>query len=158
MKEKDKVWLACAIDCEGTIGYYKGGRLADGEARYHVRCLIATMNRSFIAKCAQLMGTKVLAQVKKAKGQRTQGSTYTMYMASVSHLKAYKVIKAILPYLIIKAEKAQVLCEAYELGVIPSHAFPQHEPSQLLLPYVDSKGRLEMSALGLPYQRPEERG
>lgn len=157
MKEKDKVWLACAIDCEGTIGYYKGGRLADGEARYHVRCWVANMNRSFVAKCAQLMGTKVLAQVKKAKGQRTQGSTYTLYAASVSHLKAYKVIKAILPYLIIKAEKAQVLCDAYEQGVIPSRAFPQHEPSQLPLPYADSKSQVTMSALGLSYLPREKR-
>ena len=134
MKLIDKVWLACAIDSEGTIGYYRRGFNQDRVPMWRVSCYIANSDRQYIENCAYLMGSNVKERPEDTRIAK-DGSPYKpRYYTEVTHLKAYRVIKQILPYLIIKANRAREVLALYEDRVIPSLTFARQRSKQLSLP------------------------
>jgi hypothetical protein len=131
MRLIDKVWLACAIDSEGTIGYYRRGFNQDKVPMWGISCYIGNSDRRYMEKCAYLMGANIKERPPDKRIAK-DGSPYKpRYYAEVKHLKAYRIIKQILPYLIIKAEKAKELLALYEDGIIPSRAFARRRSKQL---------------------------
>lgn len=133
MKIIDKAWLACAIDSEGSIGFYRRGFNQDGVPNRAVRCELVNTNREYMEKAAQLMKAKL--KQRKMAGQRKDGHPYKLvYYVEVKHVKAYNLLKLIEPFLIVKREKAKELFALYENDVIKSRSFHKDDPQQLRFP------------------------
>ena len=153
MKLVDKVWLACAIDSEGSIGFYRRGFNQDGIAIRAVRCELVNTNRDYMEKAAHLMQARL--RRRKMAGQRKDGQPYRLvYFVEVKHVKAYRLLKLLEPLLIVKREKAKELLGLYENGVIKSRAFHKDDPQQLRFPEENRQVNLPVgSAHFEPWER-----
>ena len=134
VKAIDRAWLACAIDSEGTIGYYRRGVNQDKVPQWRISCYICNSDRRYAEKCAFLMRAKIKERPEDKRITKNGEPYKPRYYVEVTNLKAYRVIKQILPYLIIKADKARELLALYDEGVIPSPEFAKRRSGQFSFP------------------------
>ncbi len=94
MNSKDASWLSAALDGEGTISF-RG---------YGISLMVANSCREFVERAAEIMGGMVVGpQIDKRAGNRRP-----MYSAQLhKHQKVLSVLRCILPYLIVKKQKAE---------------------------------------------------
>lgn len=108
LSEKDKVWVACAIDCEGSLGvaltkrgFYNPFISINNTKRelvQHFRTLIGCLNKHI-----QLVTRKEIDPRK---------NVYAFHLGSASLI--YHLLCQIRPYLIIKGQQADLVIEFIE--------------------------------------------
>lgn len=91
IKEKDKVWVACALDAEGWIGY---------RLNKYVRIQVVNTNLDFIKNVQRIMGGMIKLK-KVALGFKQQ---YVVELNTQGEV--LRILREILPYLIIKKQRA----------------------------------------------------
>jgi len=95
MNELEKVWLACAIDGEGSIGFQKG-KQATG-----IYIDVNNSNLKFVNKAKEITSVGFIICFRKPK-------RLPMYSWRVKRANdCYWILQEILPYLIIKRESAE---------------------------------------------------
>jgi len=103
-QEIEKVWLACAIDTDGWIG------IAKTPYGLTPRVRIYNTHLGFIQYAAELLHRKIKTDIRVTN--HPNGSKKPCYRVDISGKPCVNILKAILPYLIIKKEIAE---EAIEL-------------------------------------------
>jgi len=102
MKKEEAAWLASAIDGEGWIGKYHN-------SKYNWPLLeigVVNSSRDFVEKAAFLMNTKVRGGSKGGLGKKP-----IWRCSRKGHEKVREILEEILPFLIIKKEKAEEIIE-----------------------------------------------
>lgn len=95
MNELEKIWLACAIDGEGSIGFQRYKQI------YNVYIDVNNSNLKFVNKAQEITDTGHIICFRKPK-------RLPMYSWRVKKAgDCYWILSAILPYLIIKHEVAE---------------------------------------------------
>jgi GH15 family glucan-1,4-alpha-glucosidase len=101
--QPEAAWLASAIDGEGSLNMYqyKGGRSA----------IIVVYNTiiAYVNKAKEIIGSGTVTRHIKEKG-RKDVFRYSMKGSG----RCYQVIKQIIPYLIIKKERAEAIVDTIE--------------------------------------------
>lgn len=105
MKLEEMVWLACAIDGEGWLGLYTQGKWPVVEIG------ITNTNVAFIQHVIKIVGGKVRSQ---KNGITAMGNKPLFRTSIKGHEHVLSVLKDILPYLIIKQEKAAEMIKFIE--------------------------------------------
>ena len=107
LSEVEAVWLACAIDGEGTIGVYRQKR-KDGRAQYKYNPIIHLYNTNFdfIAHAKRLVGGCGYVCTDKHPNNRGYKTLYTLRL---SNRAVAVVIEQLTPHLIIKKQQAEVV-------------------------------------------------
>ena len=116
--EVEKVWLACAIDGEGSIQ----AKDHEGKRAPQVQLFVYNTNVEFVNNAVRILGgSKTLDHDNHSWMERHNsfaGFRQQCYRAQCSnHRDTLPILKQILPYLIIKrakAEKAIQLLELYD--------------------------------------------
>jgi len=109
----DSVWLACAIDGEGTISLQVN--------HYTPEISVTGTNFAFVEKAAKIMETKVSVVKRQFTEKYRIGNRepdrwaicYSARQRSMSKIKA--LLERVLPFLIIKACHAKLMIEFCEL-------------------------------------------
>ena len=100
MDELEKVWLACALDGEGHLSLLK--------VRKGCRCAIVISNTDirFVEKAQQITakGKIIIDTSKRKQDIKVRRLCYTWRVVKQSD--CFEILTQILPYLIIKKEKA----------------------------------------------------
>ena len=104
--EIDKAWLACFLDTDGTI-YLSHWTLKNGNKRYRIALNFYNSNRDMLNKISSLVPGKTYFH------HRTGIDSYGVkrgdsFQFTVRQSKGItkKVLKKLLPYLIVKKQKA----------------------------------------------------
>lgn len=98
MTELEKVWLACAIDCEGNIRLYKHS--VGGTYGPYIR--ISNTDYDLVAKCKTTTNKGKIALVKPRYGRRP------LWEWRVNNLRdCLEILQEIYPYLVIKQKSAR---------------------------------------------------
>jgi hypothetical protein len=93
LSETQKVWLACAIDGEGSISMKKNGLIV---------VTIANTCEEYVRRASELMNANYY------KLKEATATSKAPYQAQVcSKPKVLELLKELLPYFIVKREKAQ---------------------------------------------------
>lgn len=101
-------WLAGVIDGEGSIGLYDFGR----EGR-RVEIQMSNTNKEFVDKMRKVIGCG--SQVKRTNIHKTHKGRKPMYHYSLKGSnRCYCVLKQIIPYLVIKKQKAREIIRELE--------------------------------------------
>ena len=103
LTEPESVWLACAIDGEGSIttslNWY------NGKPSFRPRILVYNTNLSFIKEAERLFGTNM-----KTQNPNITTNQKPEYQARLhKRQRIVDVLEQIFPYLIIKKEEAEVV-------------------------------------------------
>ena len=107
MTEAEKAWLASAIDGEGSIMKY----IRKKTGATMICIMVCNTNRDYVAFAAKLFGTAVSERPARIIFEKKYGiilhakTIYTAYLYGFLGLKT--VLTQIMPYLIIKTEKAK---------------------------------------------------
>jgi hypothetical protein len=109
MTEAEKAWLACAIDGEGTIYVTdKVAKKTGWKVRRVVLCVCNT-NLDFLTEAGRLLGNSNI-ELQKDKRKRSLGGHRAnkdcYQVRQYDRFKAVAILKELLPYLIIKKDKA----------------------------------------------------
>ena len=110
MDPLDRSWLAAAIDGEGSI-YLHQVHKKKWPDRNHMTASIRVVNtnRAFVEKAAMLIDGSITSNAPKKEGYKR------IWEASVSrHLQVLKTLQEILPYLIIKRDRALMAIDFIE--------------------------------------------
>jgi hypothetical protein len=120
--EQDKIWLACFIDCEGSISLAKSGKLkgnpsrpSDGRVRYCMKISIANTDIRMIKKAEKILGN--LPSINRADmGNKKKNPKHKVCYRLIigRNGTASEMLEAVLPYLIIKKEIARRCLEWME--------------------------------------------
>ncbi len=104
-KPEELSWLACAIDGEGWVGLYRRGR------RYPlVEVGVTNSDQAFLLQVANLTGGTIRVANHRKEPRKKQ-----MFRVSVTgHLRVLAILKEVIPYLIIKKEKAREIIDFIE--------------------------------------------
>lgn len=100
LKKWEAAWLAGVIDGEGSIGLYNYGK----EGR---RVLIQMSNTSedFVKRMREIIGAG--SSVRRYKWHKTHKGRKVIYYYSLKGSnRCYKILKQIIPFLVIKKQKA----------------------------------------------------
>lgn len=112
-KAVEAAWLAGVIDGEGSIGLYDYGR----EGR-RVIVQMANTNEAFVAEMKRIIGGvgSTVYRTEFGTGGDTphKGRKPMFSYALKGSLRCYAVLKQVLPYLIIKKDKAESIIEELE--------------------------------------------
>lgn len=111
LSEVEKVWLACAIDGEGEIGMQRSKMRRGKGYTFQGFVGLSNTHRGFIDYGYGLCGATSEIQSQKRYGN--QAPTWRFRVNASSRVRG--ILEAILPYLIIKKERAETLLEFYEL-------------------------------------------
>jgi hypothetical protein len=102
MRLEEAYWMAAAVDGEGSVSLRNRGRNRAGVPRYQVHLVLANNDERFLrfaqdaCRCGRIYG-------RRAKQLRIERREDVL-----------RVLKAILPYLLIKADKARSCISALE--------------------------------------------
>jgi hypothetical protein len=106
----DTIWLACAIDGEGSIIMVGVGNPRSGTQKYTSYVSVTNTNCDFIEKAASIMGTKITPH------QSTFPNSKECFVTITGKQSKIKVIlERVLPFLIIKEEHAKLVLEWVEI-------------------------------------------
>lgn len=107
MSESDKIWIACALDCEGTIGF-----LANGKTNHlHPNIDFSSTDIDMVTHFKELVGINTIYCEKN--GNRL--SKTPVYRFKVIRIQmARDLLRQIIPYLISKKKKAICVLEFCE--------------------------------------------
>jgi hypothetical protein len=125
MDELERAWLAGVIDGEGSIFLSK---VFDRAYRrgffYRPQLLASSSNRLFLIRIAEIIGEGTVHRAKKGgDGAKTRWE----YVATAGVLRT--ILPQILPYLIVKRERAQRMLEYFEfVDAHPLWGLKQIEP------------------------------
>lgn len=110
MSETECSWLAGVIDGEGSILLSKAfSRLYRRGFFYRPQLEISNSNRPFLIRIAEVIGEGTIHRNKKGdESTRTRWA----YIASAGVLRA--ILPQILPYMIVKRERAKKMLEYFE--------------------------------------------
>ena len=97
MNESEKAWLAAAIDGEGTLGIYKKKK-----SYYQTIILICNSSLKFVEKAREITNKGSISIHSRPKGYLP---SYEWHVSKQGD--CLEILTAILPYLIIKREKAE---------------------------------------------------
>lgn len=97
-QEIEKVWLACAIDTDGWIG------IAKTPYGLTPRIRIYNTHLGFVQHAAKLIHRKIKIDIRVTN--HPNGSRKPCYRVDISGKPCVSILKEILPYLIIKKERA----------------------------------------------------
>ena len=110
--ERDLIWLACFIDCEGSIQLVltKGSK---SNTAIHARVQLPSTDAVLICELQRILRSfgvnpHLYQHIPNSKNGRAKES-YTLSFQKFSHIK--RVLEAILPHLIAKAAQAQLLLD-----------------------------------------------
>jgi hypothetical protein len=110
----DASWLASAIDAEGCL--YLASERRGQSRKYHSVILISNTNLDFVQHAMDLIGAGYIERIPARPSKTSNGFCRPLYNY---HLKGRVVVgavmKAILPYMIIKRERAELLIQASEI-------------------------------------------
>lgn len=110
LTDGEAMWLAAAIDGEGTIGLYREHRPHNKNGyRFSPVVEVFNCNIAFVARAADLMGGFVANKTAATNTNRAG------YKASANRRRAIPVLHSVLPYLIIKRRQAELVLEATTL-------------------------------------------
>ena len=113
MSESERAWLAAAIDGEGSLGIYMVNKAKPQEGR-RMSVQVSNTNLAFVRRVRDIVGAGTITArdyLSKLSTSQHQGKN-TMYQFSLrGHIRGMQVISQILPYLIIKREKAESILE-----------------------------------------------
>lgn len=108
LDEGSKIWLACAIDCEGSIGLGKAkGRF------YNPSISIDNTNEDFLKHFRKLVTCTHKVISLDSKRYENRKNIYKFDMASMPWV--YVLLTQIRPYFIIKGQQADLLIEFIEI-------------------------------------------
>jgi len=108
LKPWQAAWLAGIIDGEGSIGLYDYGK----EGR-RVCIQLSNTNKEFVDKMREIIGCG--SQVNRAKWSKSHKGRKTIYLYSLKGSnRCYWILRQIIPYLIIKKQKAQEIIKELE--------------------------------------------
>ncbi len=111
MSVKDSIWLACAIDSEGSI-YIGKSRNQSGKRFACLSVMVYNTNLPYIENANRIMGRLVTRydwQKKPKKhniGGRRKRQWKRCYKITANGIRAQEILRKVLPFLIIKREKA----------------------------------------------------
>jgi len=110
--ERELVWLACFIDCEGSIQLVKthGSKSA---VALHARVQMPSTDSGLVYECYRILNKLgvnpyIHQHVSKSKNAAARGA-YTLYFQRFGQIK--RVLEAILPYLVSKAGQARLMLD-----------------------------------------------
>src|SRR3989442_3395474 len=101
LSHPDSAWLACAIDGEGSVNFRRDKRHRN--AMYFALWFCNT-NREFAERFAVLTGGRIYSRPPRGFGKRQQYEVYVTSKARVG-----RALGSVIPYLIVKREKARRL-------------------------------------------------
>ncbi len=108
LKKTEATWLAAVIDGGGSIGIYNYGR----EGR-RVCIQMSNTNKEFVEKMREIIGCG--SQVIRTNIHKTHKGKKPMYQYVLKGSnRCYRVLRQIIPYLIIKKEKAREIVKELE--------------------------------------------
>ena len=108
--EKDKVWLACFIDSEGSIFLSRRFSKKTGNVEYQAFSTIYNNHKSMIDRAAYLMNTSNVREKKRSIIDRVKRKqTYYTWVSKRDHLLL--ILEEILPYLMAKKKQAQIMID-----------------------------------------------
>lgn len=103
LSETEKAWLAGVIDGEGSIGIY---RSVDGR---RVQIQVANTHRGFIDRVRAVVGCGSICP-REPRGLHKGRKTVYHYTCKGSE-RGLKILAQVLPYLIVKREKAEAIIQ-----------------------------------------------
>lgn len=110
----DASWLAAAIDGEGCL--YLAGEYRYKRKSYHSVIMISNTNLDFVEHAKEIIGAGYIRYLPAGPSKVSNGFNRALY---TYHLRGRVVVgavmKAILPYLIIKRDRAELLIQASEI-------------------------------------------
>ena len=112
--ERDLIWLACFIDCEGTIQLVRPTAESGNAMYYHTRISTAITDARMVEEVQQILRklgcNPYIHEYLPSKGKRGNAkNAYHITLQRFSHVK--RVLEAILPYLILKDAQARLLLD-----------------------------------------------
>lgn len=120
MTKTDLVWLACCIDCEGSITLLIANR--HRSPCYAIKVQVANTNRVLLRRCQAIAGCGGIY----SSGRR--GKNYKpCYQWSATTKQAAAVLTQVLPYLVVKRRQARIAIEAARLNT-PGRRPNPHKP------------------------------
>ena len=109
----EAAWLAGVVDGEGSIGLYDYGR--EGK---RVQIQMGNTNKAFVEEMKRIIGGigSTVYRTKFSKGGKEPhiGRKPMFHYTLKGSLRCYFVLKQVIPYLIIKKEKAQSIINKLE--------------------------------------------
>lgn len=100
LRKWEAAWLAGVIDGEGSIGLYDYGR----EGR-RVMLQLSNTNKDFVERTREIIGCG--SKANRSKWHKSHKGRKTMFMYSLKGSnRCYHLIKQLIPFLIIKKQKA----------------------------------------------------
>ena len=141
LTKRDACWLAGVVDGEGTIGIYRQKRPGNKmEVRYFANLEVVGTHRGFIEKIAEMIGVSVCVKDQMKRNPKHKPS----FGARAQRRFVPRVAKAILPYLVIKKEQAELVLEFSELMYnAPCHTaalFPRFEEFYQRMKVLNKRG------------------
>jgi hypothetical protein len=105
LTEMEKVWLACAIDCEGHISFFE----VKGRTKPYTRVVLGVTNTSpaFLLRLKDLLP---IGRIERLKALPTTRTPCYKFMIK-GQAKVLSVLQAVEPYLVIKRDKANLAIE-----------------------------------------------
>jgi hypothetical protein len=97
--EPEKAWLACAIDSEGSVNLRRDSRHIE---TMNLSVWFYNTNSEFAQRFADLSGGVIYSRGPRALGKK---DLYEVYVTSKERVA--RILRATLPYLIVKREKAK---------------------------------------------------
>jgi hypothetical protein len=108
MSETDRVWIACAIDCEGHISLYKSSK------NFLPRIGFCNSNRDIVEEFIRKISPKIkLRVIERSKVNRRWADKYYVHIFDMG--LNYSLLKEIRPYLIVKKKQADLVMEFIEV-------------------------------------------
>ncbi len=101
--EAGKAWLACAIDGEGSVNFRRDNRHPNS---MNFSVWFYNTNLDFAQQFAHLTGGTMHTRGPRAYGKKDQ---YEVYVTSKTRVA--RLLRAALPYLIVKRDKARRVLE-----------------------------------------------
>lgn len=120
LEEWQKAWLACAIDSEGNI--YAPVNC--------VRLEIVNTNIEFVLCVTSMLGDRAKVYTRKRRSEK-ETQAYTVVLGKQYELR--EILRQVLPYLIIKKEKARQVIERCYRGTIYEQDLSQILQSDYIL-------------------------
>lgn len=110
MTEAEKAWLACAIDAEGSIMFQTYQTPKSKYRRWRVGVRIGNTSLKFLREAKRIA---LYGEIHKTYEARKRHKAY--YYLNISEEGCRYILPKILPYLIIKREKAEIALMVLDL-------------------------------------------
>lgn len=104
----DIVWLACAVDSEGTLDLTSTGKYK-GRVYKHPRLALYNTNLEFVSHARFIVRDKIGIGTVRPMVRPDSLGKKTVYVFTVSGRKILPIVREILPYLIVKRDSASEL-------------------------------------------------